>query len=105
MAKKNKKAKVEKPVKSKDPVKRRNRLFKLIIIVFSFVLYGNTIYNHYSLDDYHISAEDALLEEGISAIPEIFTSTYAEEGGMNYVYSHLTRFGLGIYYELVVEGT
>jgi len=105
MAKNNKKAKVEMPVKSKYPVRRRNRLFKLIIIVFSFMLYGNTIYNHYSLDDYHISTENALLQKGISAIPEIFTSTYAEEGGMNYGYRPVTRSSFAIEYELFGEGT
>lgn len=52
-------------------------IFILLIIVFTFILYGNTLRNQYSLDDYIIKGQDAqLVEEGIGAIGDIFTTTY-----------------------------
>lgn len=94
-----------KPAGTSYPARKRNRLFKLFIVLFTFLLYGNTITNHYSLDDYHISPDNDLLSQGISAIPGIFTSSYAEEGGMLYGYRPVTRTSFAIENELFGEGT
>jgi len=45
--------------------------------VFAFILYGNTIRNDYSLDDDYVTFSELTVRKGINAIPEIFTSLYA----------------------------
>ncbi|MFC2114603.1 hypothetical protein ACFLRI_04575 [Bacteroidota bacterium] len=54
---------------------RRNQWIILLILVF--ILYGNTIQNNYALDDIYVTNND-LVKKGFRAIPEIFTSYYAD---------------------------
>ena len=57
--------------------KRTRMLFLLVIVLYTFVLYGNTLKNRYSLDDYIIQGmETSIQEDGFKAIGEIFTTTY-----------------------------
>lgn len=49
----------------------------IIIAAFAFILYGNTIPNEYSLDDVYVTHGNPQINQGISGIPEIFTSLYA----------------------------
>lgn len=72
------------------------RSFYLLIVAFSFLLYGNTINNRYALDDFYVTSNNPLVEQGIKAIPAIFTSYYininAEEGGQhNYGYRPMAK--------------
>ncbi len=80
-----------------------NRVFIGLIILFTFALYGNTIFNYYSLDDYHISSKNMLIKKGIKGIPDIFTSLYASEGGIDYGYRPLVRSSFAIEYEIFGE--
>jgi len=77
-----------KPVVLKSPQKPMNvKVFYLIIIALAFILYGNTISNNYSLDDSYVTSSNPLVQQGIKAIPTIFSSNYitmnAEEGGQH----------------------
>lgn len=47
------------------------------LLIFAFILYGNTIPNDYSLDDIYVANGNPQVEKGIAGIPEIFTSLYA----------------------------
>lgn len=87
--------------------KIRNRWFILIIIIFSFILYGNTVFNWYSLDDYHVTPvpyqetkHNMIIAKGIESIPEIFTTLYAEESGRSYGYRPIVRASFAIDNEL-----
>ncbi|MBE9492252.1 MAG: tetratricopeptide repeat protein [Bacteroidetes bacterium] len=80
-----------------------NRVFIGLIILFTFAIYGNTIFNYYSLDDCHISGKNQLIKKGIKGIPDIFTSLYASEDGMDYGYRSLTRSSYAIEYEIFGE--
>ncbi|MCF8234533.1 MAG: hypothetical protein K9G67_06515 [Bacteroidales bacterium] len=87
--------------------KIRNRWFILIIIIFSFILYGNTVFNWYSLDDYHVTPvpyqetkHNMIIAKGIEGIPEIFTTLYAEESGRSYGYRPIVRASFAIDNEL-----
>ena len=87
--------------------KLRNRWFILIIILFTFVLYTNTIDNWYNLDDSYITmvpyketVENKVIAKGIESIPEIFTSFYVSEGGMNYGYRPLVKLSFALEYEI-----
>lgn len=67
-----------------------------IIAVLAFVLYGNTIANKYSLDDSYVTSVNPVVQQGIRAIPIIFSSNYismnAEEGGQhNYGYRPVAK--------------
>jgi|GEM_PF-1049084 len=74
----------------------------LIVSVFSFLLYGNTIFNKYNLDDEMVTSVSAsklhrLTSKGIAAIPEIFKSNYYEDTqGYSYEYRPvvLTTFAI-----------
>ena len=69
---------------------------KVILFVFAFVLYGNTMKNGYSLDDLYVTYNNPMVNKGIKAIPLILSSRYinlnAEEGGnMNFGYRPFTK--------------
>ncbi len=77
-----------KPVVQKSAQKPINvKVFYLIIIALAFILYGNTISNNYSLDDSYVTGSNPIVQQGIKAIPTIFSSNYitmnAEEGGQH----------------------
>ena len=72
------------------------RIYYMLIIAFSFILYGNTISNRFAIDDFYVTSNNPLVEQGIKAIPAIFSSYYisinAEEGGQhNYGYRPIAK--------------
>ena len=55
-----------------------------IVFVFSFLLYANSIFNYYALDDNLVATTNSqqphrLTSKGIAAIPEIFTEPYYKD--------------------------
>jgi tetratricopeptide (TPR) repeat protein len=53
------------------------RLWQLGLFILAFFLYGNTLFNSYNLDDELVTTEqNQLVQEGINALPEIFTTHY-----------------------------
>ena len=97
--------KASKPVIEK---KQGNTLYYLLIVAFSFALYGNTIKNEYSLDDIYVTGKNLLTQQGIKAIPAIFSSYYislnAEEGGQhNFGYRPITKVTYAIEWQFFGE--
>lgn len=82
-------------------IKKRNWLFYAILFIITFALYGNTMFNDYSLDDHHISPDDAFIQQGINGIPEIFTNLYStgEENNLSYGYRPVMSMTYAIEYE------
>jgi protein O-mannosyl-transferase len=88
----------------------RNRTARLIfygiIVIYTFILYGNTLNNQYSLDDYIIKGKNSqLVEKGVKSIGDIFTSTYTSRSGpdgpeKSYGYRPLTRLIFAVEYTL-----
>jgi tetratricopeptide (TPR) repeat protein/4-amino-4-deoxy-L-arabinose transferase-like glycosyltransferase len=79
--------------KSKQAVvkpKRKIDWFPLVIIGLCFILYGNTIPNHYSMDDELVTNSNKRVSEGIKAIPGIWTTLYAE-GKLKYEYRPVVK--------------
>lgn len=82
------KQKIKKPIPKSSPIKvhqkissedRKRRLTLGIIIgVFGFLLYANTLSNGYVLDDFSAIKENNIVRQGISAIPEIFKTSYRQ---------------------------
>ncbi len=65
-------------------------LLNVIIFALCFILYGNTIPNHYSLDDELVSYNNKRIAGGIKAIPAIW-STFYSEGKLKYEYRPVVK--------------
>ena len=65
-----------------------SRKMYFLIFAFCFVLYGNTIINEYSFDDEYVTYHNTQVEQGIRAIPAIFTSYYTEGSNTKGLYGY-----------------
>lgn len=78
---------------------RRNRL-AILLFCLTFVVFGNSIYNGYALDDeFYTAGSNKLTQKGAKGIPEIFkTRTFFNNDGSGYSYRPvaLTSFALEI---------
>ena len=106
MAKKKNIRSVASPQVDPLPEKRSSLIlwFKIILFSISFLLYGNTLKNGYSLDDLYVTYNNPVVKQGIKAIPRIFTSLYinlnAEEGGtMNFGYRPIAKAMFAVEHE------
>ncbi len=94
--------KKEKNKKKKNSTKNKNAAISaqnktiIALILFSFLLYGNTIPNGFSLDDNYVSAGNEQIAEGIKAIPEIFTSFYAQDTKTAFAYRPIVKITYAI---------
>jgi tetratricopeptide (TPR) repeat protein len=68
-----------KGVKRLNPGDKKRRLtLGLIIGLFGFLLYSNTLSHGYVLDDFSAIKENNIVRQGIHAIPEIFKTSYRQ---------------------------
>lgn len=58
--------------------KKRRMILGLIIAAFGFLLYSNTLSHGYVLDDFSAVKENNIVRQGVSAIPEIFKTSYRQ---------------------------
>jgi Flp pilus assembly protein TadD len=71
--------------------------YMLLIFAFSFLLYFNSVFNDYNLDDELVTQNHRLTSKGISAIPEIFSSPYYQDNaGYKYEYRPLVLVSFAI---------
>lgn len=75
-----------------------SRKFFLFLLV-SFVLYGNTLRNDYAMDDQFVT-ETSISTKGFSAVKEIFTSYYAEDGKSVYEYRPVVKLSFALEHQL-----
>lgn len=75
----------------------------LFVFLFPFLIYWNTLYNKYSLDDHLVIEENALVQQGFSGIPEILTAPYAQEEGLSYGYRPIVKLSYAIEYGVFGE--
>jgi protein O-mannosyl-transferase len=59
---------------------KANRYFILSFFLFAFILYGNTIFNKFAVDD-NLVTNNPLVQQGFKAIPEIFSTRYFTQQG------------------------
>ncbi len=59
---------------------RANLYFILSFFAFAIILYGNTVWNKYSVDD-NLVTNNETVKKGIKAIPEIFSTRYFTKQG------------------------
>jgi len=69
----------------------RNK-FAVLLFCFSFVVFGNSIFNGYALDDeFYTAGSNKLTQKGLKGIPEIFkTRTFFNNDGTGYSYRPVT---------------
>lgn len=75
-----------------------SRKFLLFLLV-SFVLYGNTLRNGYAMDDQFVT-ETSISTKGFSAVKEIFTTYYAEDGKSVYEYRPVVKLSFALEHQL-----
>lgn len=63
-------------------------------------MYGNTIFNNYSLDDEIVAYNNPQIEKGIKAIPEIFTTHYSTISEQKYDYRPIVKATFAIEYSI-----
>ena len=74
-----------------------NYQLSIIIALFAIVLYSNTLFNDYNLDDELVTKNHPLTSQGIKAIPKIFTSPYfTDKIGNAYEYRPVTLASFAI---------
>jgi tetratricopeptide (TPR) repeat protein len=91
--------------KKKNP--KTNKLFIskkyydfIILALLVFLLYGNTLFNQYALDD-HLVTDSPVILKGVKAIPEIFVTHYANtEGEFVYGYRPIVKSFFAIEYSI-----
>lgn len=81
--------KVSAPVFSE---KKQNRRITLFFILATFLIYGKSIKNDYSMDDEFVVRNNQQVQQGIKAIPEIFKTTYViNSQKSNYEYRPIVK--------------
>ncbi|MFI5202928.1 MAG: hypothetical protein ACHQF2_00410 [Flavobacteriales bacterium] len=84
--------------KASDPF----RWMKWMIFLLPFVIYVNTLGNKYSMDDDLVTSEtNQLTTQGITAIPQIFTSLYSENDTQAYEYRPFVLASFAIEHQLL----
>ncbi len=63
---------------AKTPLQKRRLVLGLVIGALGFLLYSNTFSHGYVLDDFSAVKENNIVRQGISAIPEIFKTSYRQ---------------------------
>jgi protein O-mannosyl-transferase len=74
---------------------KKSRIY-LMIVLITFIIYGNSINNEYSLDDNIVVDGVGKVSEGIKGIPEIFTTHYATDKEQSYGYRPLVLLTFAI---------
>lgn len=72
-------------------------IYACLIAVFVFVIYGNTINHGYNFDDEYVILNQQV-QQGIKAIPDIFTSKYFTSEDQSYGYRPITKVTFAIEY-------
>jgi len=70
--------------------------YSWIIVILTFVIYGNSINNEYALDDNIVVEGNQMVAKGISGIPEIITSRYSTDKKQTYDYRPLVLISFAI---------
>ena len=73
-----------------------NKTVFLLLFICGFLLYGISLRNQYTPDDYIVVENNKQVQGGIKALPKIFTSYYNEKDGSRYGYRPLGEASFAI---------
>jgi tetratricopeptide (TPR) repeat protein len=65
--------------------------YQLLIVLITFILHSNIIFNGYNIDDSFVIENNNQVLKGIKAIPKIFKTRYTSREGLNYGYRPITK--------------
>jgi tetratricopeptide (TPR) repeat protein len=82
---------------------KQQLIFKWVLVALTVVLYYNTIFNYFSLDDNYINTSNEQNVQGLKALPEIFTTLYSDDGTQAYGYRALTRATFALEYQFTAD--
>jgi protein O-mannosyl-transferase len=88
------------------PASIDKKIFKNCVLFFlglSFLIYGKSIGNKYSMDDEYVTYNNVQIHKGIAAIPEIFRTTYSIDSKSSFEYRPLVKVTYAIEYQLFGE--
>lgn len=90
-------------IQKKDP-KNQTKWIKFAIVIFCFLLYGNSIKNNYAIDDDFVTttnpqSPNSKIEKGIQGIPKIFTTHYFESNQQSFEYRPMVLVTYAIEYQ------
>jgi tetratricopeptide (TPR) repeat protein len=72
-----------------------------VFFLLGFLLYGNTVFHGFNMDDDLVTMEHPLTSQGFSGIPSIVTSPYYEDAsGYSYEYRPVTHISFAIEHAL-----
>lgn len=71
-----------------------------VILILSFIAYGNTIQNDYNIDDGYVLTDESDEVKGIAAIPRILFSRYNSGEGVTVGYRPMGKVTMAIEYSL-----
>lgn len=78
--------------------------YYIAIFILSFVFYGNSLKNEYSMDDSLVTStydsKHPTVEGGIKSIPKIFTSHFVVNSKQSYAYRPVTTTSFAIEYQV-----
>lgn len=81
-------------------MKINNKSISVFILIFIFIIYGNSLKNKYSLDDHLVNSKNELTQHGIKGIPEIFRNYSFSEKKLTYAYRPIVLSSFAIEYNL-----
>jgi Tfp pilus assembly protein PilF len=85
---------------AKFDVKKMNKRNILFFVLLSFLLYGKSISNNYSMDDEFVVKNNVQVQKGIKAIPEIFSSTYViDNQKASYEYRPIVKIAFALEFQ------
>ncbi|OQA01903.1 MAG: Photosystem I assembly protein Ycf3 [Bacteroidetes bacterium ADurb.Bin408] len=79
------------------------KYYPLLLVVFTFLLYTNSLFNHYNLDDELVTRRHPLTSQGVSALATIFTTPYYSSKSVSYEYRPLVLASFAIEHTLFGE--
>ena len=95
-----------KRIKQLNTKKETNHLGKyyLILAALVFIVFGNTLFNGYNMDDHLVTQNHVYTSKGISAIKDILTSNYySNNADINFGYRPIVHISFAIEHQLFGE--
>lgn len=71
-----------------------------VIVALCFILYGNTLFNEYGLDDNLVTDHNTLVAKGFGGLYDIFTTNYVVDEKFKLDYRPLTKASFAIEYSV-----
>ncbi len=86
------------------PTKNQLGKYYLILAALVFIVYGNTLFNGYNLDDHLVTQNHKYTSKGLSAIKDIITSDYYSNNvDINFGYRPIVHISFAIEHQLFGE--